>query len=360
MTQQSTLACPPLVPSRALGRVTEGQPPDVLNRYLFNDLFSAVWLSEAIVACVRLQLPDAFDEHPMPLEMLAKQRQLQPETLARLLRALVRNGIFAEPTPGVFVHTELSRQLRADHPYTYRPMALLWGHPNVRRSWEHLHDAMANGNSGILNSTGNTLYERLMVDQDMALAFNGAMISNSGHASQSLAKSLNLQNRRSVVDLAGGIGTLLVTLLQVHPHLEGVLYELPYLQEPATAYLAKHGVAQRARFEAGDFTQQVPAGAEVYLVKNTLWNFPDPQALLVLQAVRKALGDGDLYIIEYLVEPENAAWTSLWDLQMLNLPGGRARSVAEYQQLLAAAGLSLRERLNVEDQIVLRATVEPG
>lgn len=330
---------------------------DVQNRYRLNDLFSAVWLSEAVVAAIRLGLPEAIEEEALGCDRLARQLDLNRALLYRLLRALAANGIFEECGPGQFQHTSLSRQLRADHPYSYQPMARLWGHPQVRRSWECLPSSLANAHSGIQNATGRPLYAQLQQDPEMAETFTAAMVSNSSHASRSLAEAIPVQD--TLVDLAGGVGTLLVTFLQAHPTLRGVVYDLDYLEAPAAAYFRSAGVEDRARFEKGDFTQSVPTGADTYLVKNTLWNFADEPVLQVFKQVRRALlaHPGQFYIIEYMLEPDNAAWTTVWDLQMLNLPGGRARSPEDYQSLLQAAGLSLHSKVAVEDQTVLRATL---
>lgn len=331
------------------------QDEHVLNRYRFNDIFSAVWLSEALVACTRLGVPEALDGAPVAADRLAGKVGVKPELLYRLMRALAANGIFEELPERHFRHNPMSRQLRADHPYSYKPMVQLWGHPTVRRSWERLHQSLASGNSGIREATGRTLYDQLNQDAELAHVFNHAMISNSSHPSQALARSFALGEEGTVVELAGGIGTLLAAFLDVYPGWQGQLLELPYLAGAAGSYLSRFG--ERATFIAGDFTVEVPAGADLYLVKNTLWNFPDEVVGSVLRNVRRAMKpEAVFYLVEYVVEPDSACWSGVWDLQIFNLPGGRARTVEEYEGLLAEAGLRLRERRQVEDQTVLKST----
>ncbi len=103
------------------------------------------------------------------------------------------------------------------------------------------------------------------------------------------------------MDLGGGIGTLLCTVLDAHPHLRAIIYEIDELQQPAREYIESRGLSARASVEVGNFLESVPSGADLFMVKNSLWNWSDEQCSKIMQNVRAAAGDSEanfLIIVE--------------------------------------------------------------
>ena len=111
--------------------------------------------------------------------------------------------------------------------------------------------------------------------------------------------------------------------------------------ERAKKRLETAGVADRCNFTAGDIFAAVPVGGDVYLLSRVLHNWNDEAAVAILANCRRAMGrDGVLLLIEAVLPEradENEAAIRM-DLHMLVLLGGRERTVAEYEALLAAAG----------------------
>ncbi len=60
-------------------------------------------------------------------------------------------------------------------------------------------------------------------------------------------------------------------------------------------------------------------------------------------------------IIEYVIDRDNAPWTTLYDLQILNMPGGKARTIFEYEKLLAENGFAIERIDIVEDETLILA-----
>ncbi len=163
---------------------------------------------------------------------------------------------------------------------------------------------------------------------------------------------------KAVVDIGGGVGTLLVSILKAHPHLKGYLFEIESLKESAENYLRSHDVLGRSEIVVGDFFESILGGLDLYLIKNSLWNWDDQRCSIIIQKVRDAIGEdinARFLIIEYVIERDNAEWSTLYDLQILNMPGGRARTRAEYTELLNRNGFALEEVLYVQDQTILVA-----
>lgn len=164
------------------------------------------------------------------------------------------------------------------------------------------------------------------------------MISNSTHTSQAIAKAFPFDKFHTVLDVGGGIGTLLAAILEEHKNIEGVNFEIPELQLVAEEYLGKRGLRSRLKTVVGNFLEDIPSDIDLYMIKNSLWNWNDENCKLIMQNVRNAIGtksDSRFLIIEYIIDEQNAPWATLYDLQILNMPGGRARTVEEYTELLA-------------------------
>ena len=340
------------------GRILTASEPEVGARYKLNDIFCRAWLSHAITAVVRHGIPEIVGKKAISADEIAGAKNLDAGTVYRVMRALAANGIFTEAEGRVFQHSEVSSLLRRDHPNSWAGMAKMWNHPACLQSWMHYAECLTDGRSGVEHAFGKTLYEHLGEDPAATQAFSDAMISNSQHVSKAIAREFPFGKYQSVIDLGGGVGTLLVAILAAHPHLRGAIYEIADLRDAANEYVHKAGLSDRAEIVVGNFIDSVPEKYDLYLVKNSLWNWDDDNCSRILRNVRTAIGS-NIYrrfvIIEYVIDDENARWTTLYDLQILNLPGGRARTINEYSGLLLGIGFEIEGIQHVEDQTLVVA-----
>lgn len=343
--------------SKDKGRALDHNDPSVAARYKFNDIFATAWLSHAVSALANNGVPDLISSEPTAYEDIAGKAKLHAPSLFRALRAVAANGIFVEHPAGHFAHNEASLLLKSDHPYSWKGMASMWNHPSCLKGWSAFSECLKDGRSGIQHAFGKTLYEHLEETPGGTLAFSDAMISNSAHPSISIANQFPFNNYELVMDLGGGIGTLLCAVLQAHSHLRGLIYEINELKRPAEQYIESRGLSDRAGVEVGNFLESVPSGADLFMVKNSLWNWSDEQCSNIMQNVREAAtgNQAQFLIIEYVINQENASWTTLYDLQILNMPGGRARTLAEYKELLTKNGFAIDRIDIVEDETLILA-----
>lgn len=343
---------------RQNGRLLDESAPAVQARYQLNDIFCGMWLCNTIVALARLKVFDLIDESGVSAESIAARLELDGPMLYRALRAVAANGILVETSFRTFKPGAVSTLLRSDHPESWRGMALMWGHTVSTRSWEQFAEVLRDGRSGVTHAYGKTLYEQLHVEPEATQAFSAAMISNSAQTAKAIAAAFPFEKFSTVLDLAGGVGTMLEGILQVHPHLFGGILEISDLQEAAEHAMSAAGLSKRTVFIPGDFRQRVPANFDVYLVKNSMWNWNDADCLSIMHSVRSAIGGADdkrFVIIEYIIDAENKSWTTLYDMQIANLPGGRARTQSEYEELLRNGGFELERVTRAQDQTLLIA-----
>ena len=111
---------------------------------------------------------------------------------------------------------------------------------------------------------------------------------------------------RIIADIAGGTGALLATILRKQPDSRGILFDQPHVVAAARAILDRAGVADRVRIESGSFFERVPSGADAYVMRRILHDWPDAEAVTILRCCRAAMRpDARLLLIESVVGPPN-------------------------------------------------------
>jgi SAM-dependent methyltransferase len=154
-----------------------------------------------------------------------------------------------------------------------------------------------------------------------------------------------------VVDVGGGYGRLLTSLLQRYPAMRGVLLDTPAVIERARPQIQATGVADRCELVGGDFFADMPAGGDLYLLSRVLMDHDDEASVRLLQNCRRAMtAQSRLHIIQIVLpcSEADAARHLLFDgamsnLNMFVLGLGAERTEEQYRALLARAGLMVAQ-----------------
>jgi hypothetical protein len=142
--------------------------------------------------------------------------------------------------------------------------------------------------------------------------------------------------------VGGGHGLLLATILAGNPHLKGTLYDVPNVVADACDGPLK-SVMERCTLASGDMFSSVPTGADAYIMKHIIHDWPDDLCIKILKACRKGVNPGGkLLVVDHVIQPGNDfAPGKFLDLQMLIFPGGCERTEKQFRDLFAAAGWKL-------------------
>jgi len=151
--------------------------------------------------------------------------------------------------------------------------------------------------------------------------------------------------------VGGGHGQLLSAILTRHPHVSGVLFDLPSGVQMARS--GAGGSLPRTEFVAGSFFESVPQGADVYVLKKVIHDWNDKQAVAILRNCRDAVTPhGRVLVAETIIPAGNEpSPIKLIDANMLVVTGGAERTQAEYAALFAAAGLRLKRVISTSQPI---------
>ena len=176
-----------------------------------------------------------------------------------------------------------------------------------------------------------------------AAVFDEAMTGWSMQNSVAVAVAYDFSGIGTLMDVGGGHGYLLATILKANPSLQGILYDTAEVTEGAKTRIAAAGLTDRCRVASGDFFASIPDGVDACILKSVIHDWDDQSATRILQNCRRSVGSGGRVLLaEMVIPPGNDPHVGkLLDLEMLIMVGGRERTESEFRDLLAAAGLRL-------------------
>lgn len=285
-----------------------------------------------------LGVPDLVDGKPRTAREIARRTGADADAMARLLRGLVGLGVVAAANRGRFASTPLSRSLRRDAPGGLRALVLRVATETHWRAWGELPHAVRTGRPAFDRAFGTPFFRHLDRAPENGALFDEAMATQSAQLAETIAGACDFSGVRTVVDVGGGRGGVLLPLLAAHPHLKGILFDRPRALRGAPR------TNGRCRRVAGDFFRSVPRGGDLYVLANVLVDWDDSRALRILRRCRRAMADGSRLLVAEMVRPPgNRPWAgAMHDLDLLVLTGGRTRTRAEHRSLCRAAGLRAR------------------
>jgi hypothetical protein len=206
-----------------------------------------------------------------------------------------------------------------------------------------------------------SVFEYFSRDPEAAAVFDEAMTSISAMEAHATSQAYDFRGVETLMDVAGGHGLLLATVLGKHKRMRGVLFDLPHVTAGATATFTRTGIISRVRIESGDFFKELPLGADVIMMKHIVHDWDDDSATRILQTCHRALGErGKVLIVDPVVPPRNMPhYGKLLDLEMLVLtPRGRERTKAEFAKLLRGAGFRLSRVISTESPLSIVEAVK--
>ena len=319
-------------------------------------MVTGCWISQALYVAAKLGIADLLQEGPQSCTRLAEATQTHAGALYRVLRALASVGVFVEDEAGRFSLTPLAEPLRTDAPGSLRAFAIMLGEPEHWRAWEGVLHSVRTGQPAFDHVFGMPLFQYFLAHPEAAQIFDEAMTSRSSQENTAIVAAYDFAVAHTVVDVGGGQGTLLASILHAHSKARGVLFDLPHVIAPARTRMERAGQAARWEFVAGDFFAAVPPGGDLYLLKKVIHDWNDERAQLILTNCRKAIsGTGRLLLIEPLIPPGNdASFNKLLDLLILvRNAGGRERTEREHQGLLASSGFNLSRVIPTRSDVSL-------
>jgi hypothetical protein len=304
---------------------------------------SGYWVSRSIYVAAKLGIADLLKDSPKSCDELATATGTHAPSLYRVLRALASLGVFAETQPNHFTLTPLAACLQSDVPGSFRACVIVLGEEYYRAWGEFMH-SVHTGGSSFEHIYGMNLFDYYAQNPESAKIFDESMTNLSAVESAAIAASYDFSSIQTLVDVAGGEGLLIASILKSNPTLKGVLFDLPHVIERAKRFLEAEGLLERCQQAAGNFFESVPEGGDAYILKHIIHNWDDERAIGILKQCHKVMpANGKILVAEQVIPPGNEPFMGkLFDLHMLAVTsGGRERTEAEYRALFEKAGFKL-------------------
>ena len=323
-----------------------GVPPSVA----MLQMISGFWISRAIYIVAKLSLADHLRDGHKTADELAAVTKTHAPSLYRVLRALASVGVFAEDAKRGFALTPLSETLCTDVPGSLRAFATVELGEEHYPAWGELLHSVKTGEIAFDHAFGMPVWKFFGQNPENAKTFNDAMTGMTLAVNDAVLSGYDFSSISKIVDVGGGHGSLIASILKVDPQMKGVLFDAPSVAEGAQSRIEVEGIADRCEVVAGDFFQSVPGGGDAYILKWIIHDWDDERSITILRNCHHAMTEnGELLLVEAVVphgsEPH---FSKFIDLNMLVMTGGRERTENEYRMLLEASGFKLTRLIPTE------------
>jgi hypothetical protein len=321
-------------------------PPQLV----LQQLIQGFQVSQGIHVAATLGIADRLKDGPRTSEDLAQVTGAHAPSLYRVLRLLTAVGLLTEDGDHAFALTPLGAYLQSGVPGSMRATALLYGDKPFWRGWGDLLHSVETGEPSFPSVFGGSLFDYNRQHPEHATLFNHMMTEWTASVAPTVAAAYDFSAIQTLVDVGGGQGQMLASILQAYPTLHGVLLDLPYVVAGAAPVLEAAGVASRCEVMGGDAFTAVPAGYETYLLSRVIHDWDDERAIALLTRCQHAMGPGgNMLLVERVILTGSAPPLLVLesDVQMLVMARGKERTDAEYQALLKAAGFEVTRLIPV-------------
>ena len=328
------------------------QSQDMPSQMVMIQLATSYWVSRALYAAAKLGIADLLQDDPKSCDDLASSTGTNAQALYRLMRALASVGIFAENEQGCFTLTPLATYLQTDVPNSIRAFAISFGEEHYR-AWGDIIHSIQTGGSAFENLYGMPVFQYYAQNPEAGKTFDEAMTSVSATDKTEIAAEYDFSSISKLVDVGGGHGSLLASILKANPTMEGILFDRPSVIEGAKSVIEAEGVSKRCQIVAGNFFESVPSG-DAYILKYVIHLLDDERAIAILKNCHRAMAEnGKLLLVERLIPPGNEPfWGKFLDIHMLiGISGGRERTKMEYQALYEASGFKLTKIITTKSNV---------
>jgi hypothetical protein len=284
------------------------------------------WSSKTLLSAIELGVFTELSGGHLSAQALAERLGLHSRSARDFFDALVSLGM-VEREDNLYRNTPATDLFLVRGKPSYLGGMLEMANERLYPFWGSLTEALRTGKPQNEMKTGGAgLFESVYGDPDRLRLFLGAMTGLSMGASQAIAEKFPWRDYKTVVDVGGAQGGLLVQICLANPHLTGINFDLAVVGPVFEEYAALHGLTDRLSFQPGSFFDSPLPSADVITMGHILhdWNL-DEKRMLLDKAYQALPEGGALIVFEALIDDERRenAFGLLMSLNMLiETPGG--------------------------------------
>jgi O-methyltransferase domain/Dimerisation domain len=313
-------------------------------------LIQGFQVTQCIYVAAKLGIADLLKDGPRTSEDLAQATATHAPSLYRVLRLLTAVGLLTEGEADSFALTPLGTYLQTGVAGSMHDTVLCYSEKPVWHIWGALLHSVQTGEPSCEHVCGLKVWDYYAQHPQEAVLFHNMMTEGTASVAPTVAATYDFSATQTLVDVGGGHGQMLASILQAHPTLHGVLFDLPNVVKGAPPLLEGAGVANRCQVIGGDAFTAVPAGYDTYLLSRVIHDWDDEHAIVLLSRCHQAMEPrGKVLLVERVIRTGSTPQVLVLeaDVNMLVWAGGKERTDAEYRTLLGAAGFELTRLIPV-------------
>jgi ubiquinone/menaquinone biosynthesis C-methylase UbiE len=303
------------------------------------ELLDGFVTTQLLYVAAKLGVAEALSDGPRGAAEIAEVVGADPDVLQRVLRGLAVDGVLSEDDDGRFALTPVGAALPA-----LRGAALVRGEVYYASAADLL-EAVRGGVTPYERFHGALFFDHLGRHPELDRAFQASMAGRSEQEADDVVAAYDFDGLTTVVDVGGGRGVLVAAILRAATGARGVLLDREAAIPAARDHLASAGLAGRVECVAGDFFDEVPDGADAYVLSRVLHDWDDHDAGRILAVCHRAMRPGSRLLVVEAIMPERATDRPAairMDLHMLLLLGARERTESEFRDLLERSRFDVR------------------
>lgn len=325
---------------------TNDFPPQLV----LQQLIQGFQVTQCIYVAAQLGIADLLKDGPRTSEELAQATGTHAPSLYRVLRLLTAIDLLTEQGVHSFALTPLGVYLQSGITGSMHETVLCYAAKPTWDIWGALLHSVQTGEPSPEHVLGLKPWDYYPQHPQEAVLFNNMMTEWTASVAPMVAAAYDFSATQTLVDVGGGHGQMLASILQAHPTLQGVLFDLPHVVTGAPPLLQGAGVTDRCQVIGGDAFTAVPAGYQTYLLSRVIHDWDDERAVTLLSRCHQAMQPGGkVLLVERVILTDSTPQLLVLesDVQMLVWAGGKERTDAEYRALLGAAGFELTRLIAV-------------
>lgn len=336
--------------------------PSIPPHIQLSQMISSYWVAQSIYVVSKLNIADLLKENKsLSCEKLAQLTKTNPSALYRLMRGLSSVGIFAESDFQHFIMTPLAEYLCSDNPQSMKATAIMLGESPHYQAWAEMLYSIKTGKPAFDKVFGMGVFDYFKSHPEDAEIFENSMSSFSYTEEKAILSAYDFSAFKTIVDVGGGYGEMLGSILEKYPSSQGILFDEEYVINNCQKTLEKHGILDRCQAISGSFFEEIPLGGDVYMLKHIIHDWDDERAIKILKNCHNALDNNSkILVMEMIVNDRNLpSAAKMLDLNMLVMcQGGKERTKEEFQQLFSQADLTLNNIIYTNEDICILEVIK--
>jgi hypothetical protein len=280
-------------------------------------------LSKALYVAAKLNVADKLANGKLSIDELSSRVGADSKKLYRIMRALSSMGVFHEEPNRCFALNPIAEYLRSNNPGSFRSTVMMFNEETYEAAGDLLH-AVETGSIPFDHRFKVPLFQFIHQHPEKGELFDKAMVELNGADLDIALEEYDFSKAASVADIGGGLGHGLLKILDLHPGLRGILFDQPEVIERANTVIENSGFSDRIDLVPGNFFENIPVKADIYLVSRVLHDWSDEECILILKHIAvSADSEMRLVIGECVIGDPNAPdFGVIADMIMMSLLSG--------------------------------------